>query len=139
MKTLILLVLTVAGVASTMAMKTAPAPHRIVIDASSGEETWESILNNVTNLQKEFSGDASEIQVVVHGKALGLLLRDGRYAGRVQDLANAGAVFVACANTMRRQKVERNELLPVAGVVPSGLAELVRKQEAGWSYVKAGS
>jgi intracellular sulfur oxidation DsrE/DsrF family protein len=39
---------------------------------------------------------------------------------------------------MRRKNVSRGELLPFATTVDSGVAEVVRKQEQGWSYVKSG-
>jgi intracellular sulfur oxidation DsrE/DsrF family protein len=32
----------------------------------------------------------------------------------------------------------KEELLKVAGTVPSGVAEVILKQESGWSYLKAG-
>jgi intracellular sulfur oxidation DsrE/DsrF family protein len=46
--------------------------------------------------------------------------------------------FAACENTMRRMNVTREMLLPFAVTVDAGVAELVRKQEAGWAYIKAG-
>lgn len=39
---------------------------------------------------------------------------------------------------MRRRNVTTADLLPFAGQVDSGAAEVVRKQEAGWSYLKSG-
>jgi intracellular sulfur oxidation DsrE/DsrF family protein len=60
-------------------------------------------------------------------------------AAHIAELANAGVSFAACENTMRRGlNVSRSDLLPVAVTVPSGVAEVVLKQEAGWSYLKAG-
>jgi intracellular sulfur oxidation DsrE/DsrF family protein len=37
---------------------------------------------------------------------------------------------------MRKRNVRKDDLLPFATTVDSGVAELVRRQEAGWSYVK---
>ena len=112
--------------------------HRVVFDAATGEESWDGILNNVDNIRKEFGSERSDIEVVVHGKALGLVLKDGKVAYRVTKLAAEGVIFAACENTMRKQNVTRDALNPKATTVPSGVAEVVRKQEAGWSYVKAG-
>ncbi len=57
---------------------------------------------------------------------------------RLRGLHSEGVRFVVCANTMRQQRVTREMLVPFVEVVDSGIAELVRKQEAGWAYVKAG-
>jgi uncharacterized protein len=39
---------------------------------------------------------------------------------------------------MRRLNVKQEDLMPFAVTVDSGIAEVVRKQEAGWSYIHAG-
>jgi len=44
----------------------------------------------------------------------------------------------ACENMMRRQNVVKADLLPCVTTVDSGVAEIVRKQEAGWSYLRIG-
>ena len=60
-------------------------------------------------------------------------------AERIATLATARVKFVACENTMKRLKIQKDDLLAVAGTVDSGVAEVVRLQEAGWSYIKSGS
>jgi len=37
---------------------------------------------------------------------------------------------------MRDRNLTDEDLFPFASTVDSGVAELVRKQEAGWAYVK---
>jgi intracellular sulfur oxidation DsrE/DsrF family protein len=39
---------------------------------------------------------------------------------------------------MRALKVTTEDLFPFAAQVDSGVAELVRKQEAGYAYIKGG-
>jgi intracellular sulfur oxidation DsrE/DsrF family protein len=39
---------------------------------------------------------------------------------------------------MRKQNLTKEQLLPFAVTVDSGVAEVVRKQEAGWAYLKGG-
>ncbi len=115
--------------------------HRIVFEVSvDGAEQWQGILNNVENLQKTFGGEATDIEVVAHGKGLGLILKTNEaMRERLQAIAGSGVCFAACENTMHRMHVTRGDLMPFATTVDSGVAEVVRKQEAGWSYVKSGS
>jgi intracellular sulfur oxidation DsrE/DsrF family protein len=44
--------------------------------------------------------------------------------------------LAACRNSMRDRKITTDDLFPFATTVDSGVAELVRKQEAGWAYIK---
>lgn len=82
----------------------------------------------------------TEIALVTHGKGLGLVM--GGTEARQQQmkkLSDGGVGFVACENTMRRKNVTRDQLMPFALTVDSGVAEVVRKQEQGWSYIKSGT
>ena len=114
--------------------------HRVIFEATSaGDEQWTAVLNNIENAQKALGPQDTQIELVVHGSALGLLVaKDNPHKERLQKIADTGVVFAACENTMRRKNVSKADLLPLATTVDSGVAEVVRKQEAGWSYVKSG-
>ena len=114
--------------------------HRVVFELTSADkETWNSVLNNIENLRQAFGAQATDVMLVVHGKALGFLRStNAEQSERMQKLAAAGVVFAACENTMKRQNVKKDELLKFAATVDAGVAEIVRKQEAGWSYIRSG-
>lgn len=120
--------------------------HRVVFDMSmDGEEKWEGVLRNVENVRTSLGEKATEVEVVVHGKALPLLTRtiltrtNTKSEKRLRELTESGVRFAACENTMKRMQVTKEMLLPfVTTTVDAGVGELVRGQEAGWSYIKAG-
>ena len=138
--------LVLAAFASSTSAQTAPkAPaadgkHRALFEVSmDGQPQWTATLNNVENLQQALGAQTTEIEVVAHGNGLGLLLKsDGALKERMQQLAAKGVVFAACENTMRKKNVSKADLLPFVTTVDSGVAEVVRKQEAGWAYLKSG-
>jgi intracellular sulfur oxidation DsrE/DsrF family protein len=111
--------------------------HNIVIQLNSADTaTWTSIVGNIKNIQKVWPNNLN-IEVVVHGKALDFLIKDKTYhASDIQLLASQGVQFSACQNTMRKHNVTAEMLIKEAGTVPSGVAEVILKQEAGWSYLK---
>lgn len=115
--------------------------HRIVFEVNvDGAEQWQGILNNVENLQKALGRDTTDIEVVTHGKGLGLMLKtNAAMRERLQLISAAGVDFSVCENTMHRMKLKKEDLAPFARTVDAGVAEVVRKQEAGWSYIKSGS
>ena len=115
--------------------------HRIVIELTSDNpEQWEATLNNVENLQKALGNGQTQIEVVAHGKGLEALRKtDTSAAERIATIAGTGVRFAACQNTMRKKHLTKEDLLPVVQPVDSGVSEVVRKQEAGWAYLKSGS
>lgn len=113
--------------------------HRVVFQVTAaGEEHFEAVLGNVENLRKAFGSGNSEVEVVGHGKGLGMLLAANRaLADRMKKLADDGVVFAACENTMKKKNVTKDQLLPFVTTVDSGVAEVVRRQEQGWAYIKS--
>lgn len=105
-----------------------------------GEKQWTSVLNNVKNVREALGAEATEVIVIAHSNGLGMLIaKDNPLADRIKEMADAGVVFAACENTMKKKNVSKTDLPPSATTVDSGVAAVVRKQEAGWSYVKSGS
>ena len=45
--------------------------------------------------------------------------------------------IAACQNSMRGFKIEASELAPGVGVVPAGVVELIRRENAGYAYVRS--
>lgn len=115
------------------------AEHRVVFELTSDDaEAWKSVLNNIENVRKALG--PTSIELVAHGKGLALLTVSSS-AGvydRLKQSAEAGVVFAACENTMKRQNLKKEDLVPFATTVDSGVAELVRRQEEGWSYLRSG-
>jgi intracellular sulfur oxidation DsrE/DsrF family protein len=113
--------------------------HNIVIQLNTADTSaWSSTIGNIKNIQKAWPNHL-HIEVVVHGKAINLLVKDKTYfANDIAGLTKEGIVFSACENTMRKYKIEKTELLIEAKTVPSGVVEVILKQEQGWRYLKAG-
>lgn len=117
----------------------ATATHRVLFELTSDDrEAWTSVLNNVENVKKALG--ATSIEVVAHGKGLALLTAasNADVYDRLKQSADSGVVFAACENTMKRKNLQKSDLVPFATTVDSGVAEVVRRQEAGWSYVRSG-
>lgn len=38
--------------------------------------------------------------------------------------------------TMKRNNIDKSQLVPGVEVVPDGIYEIVSKQQAGWGYIK---
>lgn len=115
--------------------------HRVVFELTSADsEAWNATLNNIENVRKSLGENATKVELVAHGKGLDFLkLTNTAQKERMQKLAEEGVVFAACENTMKRQKVTKAQLMPFVSTVDSGVAEIVRKQEDRWSYIRSGN
>lgn len=113
--------------------------HNIIIQLNTADtSSWSSVIGNIKNIQKVWPSNLN-IEVVVHGKAIDFLVKDKTYfAQDIQLLANQGIKFNACQNTMRKHNITPDMLLKASGIVPSGVVEVVIRQEQGWSYLKSG-
>ncbi len=97
---------------------------------------WNLALNNAKNTQDELGAGNIDIQIVAYGPGIGMLKLDSAVNSRLADAAKAGVKLVACENTMRNQKISRDDMHPSTAFVASGVVELVRKQSEGWAYIR---
>jgi intracellular sulfur oxidation DsrE/DsrF family protein len=141
MKKIIFLFILTIVVASSIKLnaQTNEVKHKVVIQLNTADTSaWSSTIGNIKNLQKLWPGNLV-VEVVIHGKALGLLVAAKTHlANEVIELSKANVQFLACENSMRKYHIDKSELLTIANTIPSGVAEVILKQEAGWSYLKAG-
>ena len=117
--------------------------HQVVFEvAMDGADKRQGALRNVENTRKEL-GAGTKIEVVTHGKGVGMLLaktsaENAELKAKLEKLHADGVVFAACENTMKREKLEKKDLVELSSTVPSGVSEVVRKQAVGYAYIKSG-
>lgn len=81
----------------------------------------------------------AKIEVVCHSNGISFLQTAvSKQGDKIRELKAKGIDFVACENTMRERKIKREELVSECRTVPSGVVEVVLKQDMGWNYIKAG-
>ncbi len=113
--------------------------HHVVFALTSGDEAdWKLTVGNIRNLLADLPPDSTEIEVVAFGPGLGFLRKGASSEVDIEALEVKHVRLVACENSMRMQKVSLADLVAGAQSVPSGIVEVVTRQEQGWSYIKAG-
>lgn len=85
----------------------------------------------------------AKIVVVTHGPGIDMLLNDAKdkngnpYDAVVQELASKNVQFRVCNNTLQSRKIDKNQVIAEATIVPSGVAEVGRLQaKEGYVYLK---
>ena len=115
----------------------AGARNKIVFQVSDAEPAkWNLTLNNVKNVQTDLGANNVDIEVVAYGPGLGMLKAGSIAGNRVAEALAAGVSVVACENTMKNQKITRDDMLPRIGFVEAGVVQLMKRQQQGWAYIR---
>jgi intracellular sulfur oxidation DsrE/DsrF family protein len=112
--------------------------HVLFAMTSPNESDWMLTFGNIANLKKGLAPEPVEVEVVAYGPGIAMVKKTSAAAAQIEALEKDGVRFVACENSMRHMQLTAADLASGVGTVPSGIVEVVKKQEAGWSYVKAG-
>ena len=112
--------------------------HKVVFDITSSDTSDHStVLRQINNVLKDAPG--TKIELVCHGGAIFMLVKEKTsFSAELGKLADKGVQFAACANSMRKNNLDKTQLIPAAAVVPNGVIEVVSKEEDGWGYIKVG-
>lgn len=116
----------------------APEKEKLVVQVSDADPAkWNLALNNVKNVQQEMGGaDKLDVEIVVYGPGIAMLKADSIVANRVEEAKSTGVSIVACENTMKAQKLTRDDMMANTSYVPAGVVEIIKKQKAGYAYIR---
>lgn len=120
-------------------------PAKVLFHVSDGHaEHLKAVLDDVEDLMKHYqhSHQKAQVEVITNGEGLNLLLAGiSPYAERIQKMQKEyhGLTFVACQNTIDRYQQELGvtaKLLPGVVTTDSGVAQIMRRQHEGWTYLQ---
>jgi intracellular sulfur oxidation DsrE/DsrF family protein len=134
-----LLALALAALSLLAQTKSAtPAKYRAIFEMSAGEQPrLEAVIRNIDNLKIALGPENVTVEIVVHGPAILSLTKDkSTLASEWERLSKSGVGVLACNNSLKLRNIPKESLLPYVKVVDSAVAELVRKQHAGWAYLR---
>lgn len=116
-----------------------PDKHKIIFQFTNGIDTLQqkAIINQLKNMTTHWPN--AKYEVVIHSMGLPFIMSaKSKQIQAIKALRAKGVRFVVCENTLKSQKVTKEQLMSEVEYIPVGIAEIVEKQEQGWSYVKGG-
>ncbi len=115
-----------------------PVRNRALFQVTDNDPArWNLILNNLGALKEGVGSEGAEIELVAYGPGVNMLKADSPVKQRVADALKAGVKINACQNTMNGMKLTPADMLPEIGYVPSGVVEVMKKQQQGWAYIRS--
>jgi intracellular sulfur oxidation DsrE/DsrF family protein len=122
---------------SAYAQSAAAKRQGIVIQVSDNDPAkWNLALNNAKNLQDDVGAANVDIEIVAYGPGIAMLKLESPTGSRIADAAKAGVKVTACENTMRGQKLSKDDMLTGISYVPAGVTEIMKRQHEGWAYLR---
>jgi intracellular sulfur oxidation DsrE/DsrF family protein len=96
------------------------------------------ILGSTNNVMKFYGVDNVEVVIVAYSQGIKALLKRGNVniKKRVKSLMTYDVEFIACGNTMRTLKIDKEDLIEGVEVVTAGIVELIERQLRGYIYIR---
>ena len=116
--------------------------YHINYEGGEKDKKYRGAMRNIQNHINAVGADNMEIKVVLHGNGLALLksaVKNEALQGQVLELKGQNVEMHVCNNTLVGRKISyENDLFDVfeEDIVPSGVAELSRLQQMGYTYIK---
>ena len=99
-------------------------------------QTWIVAVHNVHNLQQALLPHHARIEIIAFGRGLRMLLKTSPVARALLALHQSGVTIDACKKSVLKQGLPPADMSPVVHYIPSGIAEIVRREREGWAYVR---
>jgi hypothetical protein len=130
-------VITATLPALAYAQAAAPKNRALFTVTENDPARWNLVLNNLRSIGAGVGSEGIEIELVAYGPGVLMLRSDSSVKQRLADAAKAGVKINACQNTMNGMKLVPSDMLGEIGYVPSGVVEVMRKQQQGWAYIRS--
>ena len=116
--------------------------YHINYEGGEKDKKYRGAMRNIQNHINAVGAENMEIKVVLHGNGLALLknaIANEALQGQVLELKGQNVEMHVCNNTLVGRKISYDDdLFDVfeEDIVPSGVAELSRLQQMGYTYIK---
>lgn len=100
---------------------------------------WNLLIRNVNNALDYFFKNQMEykIEIVANSIAVKDLLQEtSKYSDELKQLMEKGVTMAACQNSLRSFSIDESSLLEFVTPVPSGVVQLIDRQNNGYAYIK---
>ena len=109
----------------------------LVIQVSDNDPAkWNLALNNAKNVQDDLGTANVDIEIVAYGPGIGMLKLESPTGSRIAEAMKSNIKVIACENTMRGQKLTKDDMLGGISYVNAGVTEIMKKQGEGWAYIR---
>lgn len=113
--------------------------YKVIIQLSTDtQEVIQGTTIQILNLLQALQNNV-EVELVCHGSSINFVINsNNQFSASLKKLLDNNIKIYACKNMLLANKKNESDLFQGIKTVPSAIAEIVIKQQQGWSYIKAG-
>jgi intracellular sulfur oxidation DsrE/DsrF family protein len=111
--------------------------YKVIFDITSSDTAaYKTVIRQMRGISQ--SRPDAQLEVAIYGDALPMVMKDKSIiADAIQELSSSKkASFKVCGATMKRNNIDKSQLLAGVDVVPDAIYEIVTRQHEGWGYIK---
>lgn len=92
---------------------------------------------NINNaLKDERLKNRIHIELIAFSGGTDAYFKNSKYEDDLKGLVEKGVIVAQCNNTLLLRKISRDSIYSFIGIVPSGVGELILRQQQGWAIIK---
>ncbi len=112
--------------------------YKIVFQVTSDDTlVHKMVMRQLTNTLE--AAPNAQLEVMCFGPGINLLVASKtKFEEKINGLSKQNVKFLACENTLKDRKIDKKEIIKSAGFVPVAILAIAKRQQKGWSYIKAG-
>ncbi len=103
------------------------------------EEKTEDALRNIKNLLEDMKNENEriDIELLAHSSGVNAFKKTNKEnKEEIKNLLEKGVEIALCKNSLITLNLKKEDFIEEAIIVSSGVGELTKKQNEGWSYIK---
>lgn len=103
------------------------------------EEKTEDALRNIKNLLEDMKNENEriDIELLAHSSGVNAFKKTNKEnKEEIKNLLEKGLEIALCKNSLITLNLKKEDFIEEAIIVSSGVGELTKKQNEGWSYIK---
>lgn len=113
-----------------------PESHVVLQVSDNSPAIWTQALNNARNIQQMLGKGNVAIEIVVFGQGISMVKFDSPLGELVGKAIDSGVDVVVCENTLRGNKLTKDDMLDKVKYTPAGVVAIMKRQKEGWAYIK---
>ncbi|OQP67107.1 hypothetical protein A3860_01740 [Niastella vici] len=113
------------------------AAYKVIFDITTADTAAQkAVIRQIRGISQ--ARPEAQLEVAIYSEALPMVMKDKSIiADAIQELtASKKASFKVCGMTMKRNNVDKSQLVAGVDVVPDAIYEIISKQHEGWGYIK---
>ena len=117
-----------------------PSPstnYKVLFILNQGDDKKiKGVIRNVNNAMNDprFGGKL-QVELLAFSDGVELYKKENKYDSLLLDLQKKGVLLAQCENTLKERKISKDALVSFISFVPSGVGEVIIRQQQGWSSV----